>query len=188
MQILDAVNYCLRYIGEMPVPSDADIGSLDELHEAVVAKNLIEEVNTDLQYRGWWFNTESWEFMPQEDKTIIIPSEILEIKSTSYLIRGSRLYDTANKTQEFTGPVNVTSIFLVPFDELPYVFQMYVIYNVAQRLNILYTAEDTIAQDLQNKLQLQMIEVERADMSRKNVNLITSSKLYDRTTNPQSGV
>lgn len=188
MQILDAVNYCLRYIGEMPVPSDADIDSLDELHEAVVAKNIINEVSKELQYKGWWFNTESWEFAPQEDKTIIIPEEVLEIKSTSYIARGTRLYDLANRTQEFTDTITTNAIFLVPFDELPYVFQMYVIFNTAQRLNILYTAEDTIAKDLASRIQIQAIEVERADMSRKNINLITGSKLYDRTTNPQSGV
>lgn len=188
MQILDAVNYCLRYIGEMPVPSDADIGSLDELHEAFVAKGLIEEVSKELQYKGWWFNTESWEFSPQDDKTIIIPNEVLEIKSTGYLIRSGRLYDITNTTKEFDEGVTLTTIFLTEFDELPYVFQMYVIFHTAQRLNTLYTAEDTVSKDLERRLQLQAIEVERADMARKNINLITSSKLYDRTTNPTAGV
>lgn len=188
MQILDAVNYCLRYIGEMPIPSSADIGALDELHEAVVAKNMIEEVNKELQYRGYWFNTEVWDYAPLEDKTIIIPSEVLEIKTTNYLIRSGKLYDMTNKTYEFDNSISLNSIFLVPFDEVPYVFQMYIIYNVAQRLNTLYTAEDTVAKDLAQKIQLQYIEVERADMSRKNINLITGSKLYDRTTNPTAGV
>jgi hypothetical protein len=126
--------------------------------------------------------------MPQEDKTIIVPSEVLEVQSTSYLIRSGRLYDITNKTQEFDEAVTVPSIFLVPFDDLPYVFQMYIIYNVAQRLNMLYSGEDTVAKDLAQRIQLQSIEVERADMSRKDINLITSSKLYDRTSNPTAGV
>lgn len=50
--LLDAINTGLSSLGEKPVsaPNNASVN-------VVLAKQIIEEVNRDVQSKGWWFNT-----------------------------------------------------------------------------------------------------------------------------------
>lgn len=187
MTITDAVNKCLRFIGELPVPTTVIIDDLPDGHEAKDAKLIIEELNRELQEKGWWFNTENWTF-PQVGGYITIPTTVISVKSTNasdkYLVKGNQLYDVAGQTKIFTNDVELTTIFEEEFTELPDIFATYVMYESAKQLQINFNGDDTVKQELRELIQKQFIKVEREDMSHKDYNLITGSRIIDRTTNP----
>ena len=50
--LLDAINICLSSIGELKADAVNESSA-----NVVMAKQIIEEVNRDVQSKGWWFNT-----------------------------------------------------------------------------------------------------------------------------------
>ena len=74
---LDAVNTILSAVGEPP------INSLDEQKnaDAAIARNILTEVNRDMQAHGWHFNSQTKvSFSPDSStKEITLPDNILRI-------------------------------------------------------------------------------------------------------------
>ena len=61
MTEIDAINRMLRYIGELPVPTDVVIDSLEEGHEASLARTILRETLRE----------------EQEDKKITIKNKLI---------------------------------------------------------------------------------------------------------------
>ena len=101
---LEAINTMLSTIGEAPVNSLT--GSLPT--DASMAKNILDEVNREVQSGGWKFNT-SYKATLSRDTNNKIPvandvmhielNPLLEAKSSNDpVIRGSFLYNLAKET------------------------------------------------------------------------------------------
>tara|TARA_B100000212_G_scaffold242356_1_gene184754 strand:+ start:32 stop:649 length:618 start_codon:yes stop_codon:yes gene_type:complete len=123
---LEACNTMLSTIGEAPINSLT--GSLPT--DASMAKNILDEVNREVQSGGWKFNT-SYKVTLSRDTNNKIPiandvmhvelNPLLESKgSYDPVIRGSFLYNLATESFVFDKSFdNVTVITLLDFESIP---------------------------------------------------------------------
>ena len=123
---LEAINTMLSTIGEAPVNSLT--GSLPT--DASMAKNILDEVNREVQSGGWKFNT-SYKATLSRDTNNKIPvandvmhielNPLLESKSSNDpVIRGSFLYNLAKETFIFDKDFeNVQIVHLLDFEQIP---------------------------------------------------------------------
>jgi len=127
MTKLDAVNDILSVIGEPPV---------DELPSGIpdadLAEDFLDRIERNTQARGWWFNREDEVALePDVDGHVLVPSDVLKWEpyepGTRYYVRAGRLYDPDTKTDVFTEAVKVNVIYRISWDDLPIVFQAYVV-------------------------------------------------------------
>jgi len=185
LTIIDSVNKCLRYIGESKIPSGVTIDSLDEFHEAVQIRDIINEQSRELQTQGWWFNKESWVFIPDATSgKIAVPDTVLAITGSSIALRGNNIYDISNKTLVFTEDVTATTTFEQDFEQCPETFSKYVTYEAAREAQALFKGDSTVDKDLERLLTRAFVKLEKEHMSNKSYNLITVSRMIDRGSNP----
>ena len=89
MIINDAVNICLKYILETPVPDGVDIDSLDPLHEAYVIRESLLANSRRTQTKGWWFNVADWTFIPDGAGRIgLSPAVLSNTTDNDYIKEG----------------------------------------------------------------------------------------------------
>lgn len=123
---LGAINQMLSTIGESPVNSLT--GSLPV--DASIAKNILDEVNREVQSAGWKFNTSYKATLPRDtNNKIPIASNVLHVEFNHLLesrsnydpvLRGSYLYNLA--TESFTWDKNFSNVkivYLLDFEEIP---------------------------------------------------------------------
>jgi hypothetical protein len=171
----------------MPVPSSVDIDSLDELHEARIIRNELLTTSRELQTRGWWFNREPWEFIPNSvDSKIAVPVTVLAIKGTgaNYVIRGGNLYDVEGNTFTFDDKVECLVVWELGFEELPQSFAQLVAYTTARDVQSFLRGDTSADKRLQEKVGQAYLTVQKEDLSHSQYNLIAGTRLVDRTTKP----
>lgn len=187
MIILDAVNICLRYLGEMPVPSTVDIDSLDELHEAKIVRNNLVQVSREIQAKGWWFNREPWTFLPDSATgKIAVPTTVLSVRgtNTSVINRGATLYSLTNTSYVFTEAVDCVVVWEVEFEDLPETFAELVSYTTARDVQSFLRGDTSTDARLTAKVQESYLKVQREDIAFNQYNFISGTRLIDRTTRP----
>ena len=184
----DAINLCLRYIGEAPIPEGITLDELDTQHEAVVINQILDEASEKTQLQGWWFNTETWTFRPDSTTGKIgIPSSVLYFKPTGggdYILRGTALYDRDNQTYIFTDAVEASVIWNTVFGDLPTSFAFFVAYTAAKEAQMLFNGDSSIDKDLSTRIQEAYIRVQREHLRYKGHNLTSGTRPISRTTNP----
>lgn len=151
---LEAVNAILASVGESPVTSlDGDFV------DAELAQNLLTQVSRQTQAHGWSFNTEEeYPLAPNGEGKIILPSNTLKVKvvgSPEYVMRGSKLYNKAERTDVFTEAVEATIVFALPYEELPEALRQFLFMRAGRRfqdrlegdqvLNRFYQADELAA-------------------------------------------
>ena len=142
---LSAVNAILGSIGQSP------INGLDFANpEISFIYNLLKESNQDVENEGWTFNIEYHikENVSTVDNKIIIESDVIRIdnedawdKTRDFVRRKDsadgiwKLYDRVNHTFEFPDDeyFYVKKVRLLPFEDIPTVFQRYIIYKASGR-------------------------------------------------------
>lgn len=188
MTKIDAINKMLRYVGELPVPSSVVISELEEGHEAITAIEILEEISREVQEKGWWFNKENWELVPEVGGYILLPYSVIGFKPISsqdnYRRDGGNLYDINAKTKIFEANVELNMIFEVPFEDVPSVCATYIVYRASQELNTFLEGDDTVDKKLERNMNKSWIKLEREDMANSKFNLIRGSRVIDRTTIP----
>lgn len=184
----DAINICLRYIGESPLPIGITLDQLDPMHEAVIIDRILDETAAKLQLQGWWFNTEVWTFQPDSTTNKIqIPSNVLYLKDRAggnYLLRGTSLYDADNQSYSFTSAVEADIVWDLKFSELPTSFAFYTAYTAAQEAQMLFSGDSTLNTDLAKRITEAFVRLQREHMRYSGHNLIRGSRIVSRTTNP----
>jgi hypothetical protein len=119
MNLLDAVNYALPYMGE------ATVTSVDVRHPTVaLIVRAINDHSRSLQAGTWWFNDKLVKLYPDADKLIATPANLITIVAVEnkYLVenRNNRLYDLTNDTYMFTEMIECRLKEELPFEELPH--------------------------------------------------------------------
>ena len=183
----DAINLCLRYIGESPLPSGITIESLDPQHEAVIIDNILNEVSERVQGDGWWFNRETWVFQPDSTTNKInIPPSVITFQTTDgdYIVRGNVLYNRDTTSYTFTAKVTAEVIWNIGFDTLPSKAAFYITYLAAQEAQILFNGDSFIDKDLKDKIIKAYADFRKEELRQSGYNLISGSRIADRTTNP----
>lgn len=185
MTEIDAINRMLRYIGELPIPSDVTIDELNEGHEAVQARTILNETLREEQEEKWWFNTFDVTYIPQSSGYITPPVNLIAFESDSNVtLEGGDFYDLDNLTKLFTDNLDVTARLRISFDSIPDIFRTYVILTAAKHLHVYLNGDETTQRELENKIGLQRIKLERENLKQKKFNLIKGTRLIDRATNP----
>ena len=135
---LSAVNSILGAIGQSPVTS-----IVKENPEIGFIYNLLRDANVDLQNEGWHFNTERHvEYTPDDDGKIAIGGDILRMDTTDGWVdrthdvvkRSGYLYDKYNHTDDFSdhSSIKLDIVKLLAFEDIPSVFQRYIIYKASR--------------------------------------------------------
>ena len=136
MTELDAVNLLLAAVGEAAVSSLETATTVD----VTQAKNLISNINREVQQKGWHFNTE-WDVVLSLDSDSRIPlgTSVLSVYSPTKLttIRGrsgsSFLYDLDNNTFIWTTSINdAVTITLLDFEDIPQTARQYITTKAAR--------------------------------------------------------
>lgn len=187
MTELTAINKMLREVGELPVPDTVVIDDLPDGHEAKTAKEILEEVNKELQENGLWFNREEITYTPVAD-TITPDASVISLSALTgeivYVIRSGDLYDMTNNTATFTSNLDLDTITEITFTDTPAVFANLVVYTASKELHRFLNADPAVLAELKENIYKQQIKVDREDMKNNNYNLIRGSRIIDRTTNP----
>ena len=153
---LSAVNTILGSIGQSP------ISTLDfDNPEIAFIYNLLKESNQDVQTEGWVFNRENHiKQYTGSDNKIIIDSTYVRIdmedswdKTRDFVRRKDtdglwKLYDKVNHTFEFPDDdyFHVNVVRLLEFEDIPTVFQRYIIYKAAGRAAVQLVANPQLQQ------------------------------------------
>ena len=133
---LEAVNMLLAAVGEAAVSSLETATTVD----VTQAKNLLSNINREVQQKGWHFNTE-WDVILSLDSSNRIPlgTTVLSIYSPSKLttIRGREgspfLYDLDNNTFTWTTSINdAVTITLLDFEDIPQTARQYITTKAAR--------------------------------------------------------
>lgn len=118
MDRLEAINICLRSLGE-PSISSLDGAGID----AQVAADTVDEISRQLQLKGWSWNKEFHDLTPDIDNQINLPSNTARVitiySSVDAVARGLRLFNRDTNSYTFDAPISVALIVLLPFDDLP---------------------------------------------------------------------
>ncbi len=131
------VNKVMRFIGEPPV------SALNSNSLASECVRLLRDTDTELQGRGWWFNTEEdVELTPNGSGHIIITSDILSVEANDYDTRihlNGYLYDLKKKSYtSWTSPIKAKLIYKRDIEYVPQKYVEYLNVRVAILLTELY--------------------------------------------------
>ncbi len=184
MTEIDAINRMLRYIGELPIPTDVVIDSLEEGHEASLARTILRETLREEQEDKKWFNTFSITYIPDTDGYITLPDNLVAFDESQYFREGGNLYLKSTLSGIFIEPVILTARLEISFDNIPDVFRTYVILVAAKHLHVYLNGDETTQRELEIKVNLQQVKVEREHLKQSKFNLIKGTRLIDRGTNP----
>ena len=138
---LSAVNAILGAIGQSPVTS-----LVFDNPEISFIYNLLRDSNVDVQNEGWHFNTERHVKYTPDSTTnkIAVGNDILKMDVTDgwtkrnydVVRRNGYLYDKYDHTDdwsELSDGIDLDVVKLFSFEDLPSVFQRYIIYKSAGR-------------------------------------------------------
>jgi len=134
---LSAVNSILGAIGQAPL-SKLDFSN----PEVSYIFNILKDTNRDVQDEGWTFNTEKhYKLAPDGNNEIKIPDNMLRMdvsdgrkdRTTNVIRRGGKLYDKVRHSYSFSGDQYLDIVWLFKFEDVPSVFQRYIISRSAAR-------------------------------------------------------
>ncbi|WYV70504.1 tail protein [Dickeya phage BIM BV-99] len=149
---LAAINDMLAAIGESPVSSlegdpNADVAN---------ARRILNQVNREVQSRGWTFNIEEGAVLSPDSFSGLIEylSDYLRITNsggTVYVNRGGYVYDRSAKTDVYTNDITVDLIRFKTFSEMPECFRSYIVAKASRRFNIRFFGAGEIEGSLQEQ-------------------------------------
>ena len=137
---LSAVNSILGSIGQSPITSL--LGTALQNPEISFIKNLLDQVNKDVQTSGWHFNTQHRvKQSPDAQGNYVVPqNSILYDISDGQIDRDTdvtkingKLYDLVHQTDVFTKDYYFDIITLYKFADVPPAIQRYIISRAAVR-------------------------------------------------------
>lgn len=184
MTEIDAINRMLRYIGELPIPSDVAIDDLPEGHEAQIARTVLAETLREEQETKFWFNTFTVTYYPDTDGYITLPPNVIEFQNIEYFKEGGNLYTREPLSGIFNEPVELDVRLEIGFDNIPDVFRTYAVLVASKHLHVYLNGDETTQKELENKVNLQRIKLEREHLKQSQFNLVKGTRLIDRGTSP----
>lgn len=165
--LLEAVNTCLRVIGEAPVSTLIGGGGSADVESAF---QVVQAVNREVQAEGWSFNTEkALPIQPDVNGWIMLPVNTLRLDATDVdrgvdvVMRGNRLYDKTNHTFVFTRAIKVDVVVLLGFDDLPEYARNYITIKASRRFSDDELVSDTVHRFKEADEQTARMALEKAD-------------------------
>ena len=149
---LSAVNSILAAIGQAPVTSINPSNPETSLIKQILDESILETLS-----EGWVFNTEDhYDLVPNVNDEILISEDMLRVdihddhiyRSEDIVRRNGKLYDKVDHTDEFSGDVKVTKVWLWEYEELPSVFKRYIVHKASARAAIQLVSNPQLVQML----------------------------------------
>lgn len=149
---LAAINDMLAAIGESPVSSLEGDANADVAN----CRRILNQVNREIQSRGWTFNIEEGATLTPDafSKLIEYLSDYLRITTsggTNYINRGGYVYDRSTGSDTFDDPITVDLIRLKSFGEMPECFRSYIVAKASRRFNIRFFGAGEVEGSLQEQ-------------------------------------
>jgi len=146
---LEAINLMLFGIGESPVNSVEESGSVD----AVVARATLLAVSREVQERGWHWNTLEKLSLPTtvNDGFVTLPDNTLKIDTVGpsegldAIQRGKRLFNKDTNSFVFDGPVTVNLVEFLAFGEIPQAARTYITLEATKRFQQSRVGSETLS-------------------------------------------
>jgi len=187
MKLYEGVNKMLKAIGELPVVDDEQVLNADDVSDVGLARDTLLQMSRIVQQEGYWFNTEyNYPLVPTTDGYIAIGDFILDVISTKYIIKDHKLYNISKHTYLFDSKINADVIFEVNFDDLPLVAADVVTREATVSFYNDIQGDSQELKVLINNAQRAQIALQKAQFKHKSSNLMKSSRLLDRTSNPKA--
>lgn len=147
---LDAVNEILSSVGSSPVNSLEDDLNVDVLN----AKRILSAVSTEVQSRGYRFNTLNNVYLTPDSDTGLVPfaHDYIRVFSSGCKLvnRSGYFFDLETGANEFPEGLTVTELVKkLPFEELPVVFRKYITVKAARTFQVKYLTSAEIDASLQ---------------------------------------
>lgn len=142
---LDAINEILSVATESPVSTLEG----NEVIDAALAMNILKTTSTEVQTRGWHFNTETMTIAPDQEGFVRLPQNTLKMDtvggsaSTDGIQRGTRLYDLGARSYTFATPVTVEVVLGLDFEELPSAARVYITIRSSRKYQDRYFGNDS---------------------------------------------
>ena len=132
---LDMINSMLVQIGE------SALNEIDLNHPDVrSAKNIIADVNREIQGKEWWYNIETWSLIPQLNGDIVLPGNTTAIitNNINWLKRGRKLYDKETHSFDFSeqDSIDIDIMSEWALDELPPTMYTYITTTCKKRMQV----------------------------------------------------
>ena len=174
---LDAVNTMLGVIGELPVNS---LGSGSQRSANVVlAENVLDETNREIQSEGFHFNTEHKYTLRKDGvtneitlplNTLRVDTEVGKYTDIDIVQRGTSLYDRKNHTPTFDKDLEVSIVFLLEFAQMPEQFRNYIAIRAGRKFAGRFLASSeiqglTIRDEIEAKARALDSDSETADLT-----------------------
>ena len=153
---LSAVNSILGAIGQSPVTTinktNPEVGFI---------YNLLRDSNVEVQNEGWHFNTERHvTYTPDSNGKIAIGADIIKMDVTNGWVkrqydvvrRSGNLYDKYDHTDDWSDHTEILLDItkLIPLEEVPSVFQRYIISRASRQAATQLVANPQLVQLLQS--------------------------------------
>ena len=186
---LDVVNECLASLGEAP------LNTLTEPHAfKATALRQLGYSNSRVQAPGWWFNTEELTLSPAPTTGHMqLPGDVLKWSSgvrastlsrsqpKPWLVqRGSRLYDTRNRTYVMTEDVTGEIVRLIPFEDLPVVVSDYVRADCVLKFQSAFDGDNGRRQELTGAWQVARLAANAENIRQGAVNFLNNNTRLQR--------
>ena len=173
---LEVVNACLATMGETPLNTLED----DHSYKAA-ALSYLHQANRIEQKRGWWFNSEYVELVPDDiSNYLYIPGDAIAVKTIDrwyvppFAQRGKRLYNVSKNTYEWEHPVCVDIVRLLSFADLPFHAADVVGYGTVMRFQREYDGDTTRYSQLAQDYARARMELSAENTRNKRPNLLAT--------------
>lgn len=173
---LEAINLMLSVIGESPVSSVTNTGLVD----AVLAKQLLDETNREVQTRGWHWNTDKkYKIVPTTSGEIVLPDNTLKVDAVDPTLdvvqRGRKLWDRREHTFQIDKAVEVDIVWMLPFEELPQVARYYITVRAGRKFQDRVVGSETLSGFNSKDEAIAWVQLQDHDASNADYNMIRDS-------------
>jgi hypothetical protein len=185
MDLYEGVNALLEAIGEIPITDNTQATTADATSDVGLALSALLRMNKTIQLNGYWFNKEvAYPLVPNTEGYIAVGDSVLSLYSSDNIVKDHKLYSIADRSFIFETAQDCDIIFDIVFDDLPYVAADYITREATASFynNILGDTQELGV--LQQNAQKAGVALQKAQAKHRKVNLMTGSRLVDRTTNP----
>jgi hypothetical protein len=176
---IEAVNYLLSMIGEMPVNSIDD----SQFTPSNLAEQEIDRASREVQMEGLNCNyEEDYPVSPDSSDEIQIPSGVLAVdcvdRNRNLVWRSGKLYDKDNHTFKFEDSIRVNIIWGLDFENLPEHIRQYIVIRAGRAFQDKYVGSELLhklSQQDELEARSKMLSVEEEN---KDYNFLTSPISY----------
>jgi len=176
---LDAVNTLLSIIGEAPVNSITGNTGVD----VALAIQILNEVNVEVQSRGWHFNTDiNIKVNLDDDSKLPLASNVVscDISKSStadrnICYRNGYVYDLENHTDIFTSDLFVDQVTIQKFDQLPEVIRKLIVTRAGRKFQARVVGSTELQGFTEIDEQLALVDAERIDASTADYNILSGT-------------